>query len=247
MKGRDGLEHDQAVEAIRAIGTNALPAIEERLYFRDSTPRLLWLGLLQRLGFRVAFASSTQSMKDQGLAALECLGSTAAPLLPVVAPRLTNWIEADLAARALRSIGTEDAMRRLSCEATNIVVPVRWAVAGALDYRAPTNLTHAAFVSLLHDSDVDTRQKAVWSLGRVQEHKSAAVGLLLTALDDPDNVVRVSAVSSIGRLATQETNVVQVLKRLATDSDETVANSAAAALRRIQRDPKFDPIMHEAR
>lgn len=247
---RDGTPHEQAVQAIQAVGTNALPLIEAMLFPpRHDNPIFSknWRDAFQAVKRSILQQPNEDEMVARAQLALECLGPQADAMVLQITKHLTNSSRLNTASKALHNIGSESAMRELAAAATNPMITVRWAAAAGLDYRKPTNLTHAAFVTCLNDTNWHVRQRAVWSLAEAQQHKAAVIDLLLAALNDSRTEVRVSAVAALGNFETEATHTIPILQKLESDAEPLMAKAATDTLIRIRRNPQLHPNTSELR
>ncbi len=97
-------------EAIRAIGTNALPMIESELRIRDSKFRMWLHAVLAKKGWEDRMAEPASSRHSRALTACRYLGDKALPVVHVTAELLSEDVDFQsrwVAARQLAFFGNK--------------------------------------------------------------------------------------------------------------------------------------------
>jgi HEAT repeat protein len=219
---RQAAEHAEAEEAVRKIGTNALPFL------------LKWIGQGQNAdkqdqastaitGFSIlgpqakaAIPDLTQVMMEtnkpfasiDAIRALGCLGPDALPLILTVVSNSQTFSFA-YGQVALQSILT------MGSRGTDIrpAVPVliqrlrergemtELAMETLLELQVEPDVTIPAVAECLHDSDYRIRQRAAECLATARPQARSAVPALVKALNDPQIYVRIAATNALRAIA----------------------------------------------
>jgi hypothetical protein len=199
----------EAAEAIRHIGTNALPFLLERL--RQKDPPNWRKNLATALGFMPRpvdqwWFDLVLGKEERVMAAtsgFEVLGAQAAPAVPELIRLLNDKDTFDIAIVELSLVG-EAALPIMTETLTNRANPLRVRVGviqaiGSIE----TNRCHAveALVLCLDDEPRVARQAALWALARLGEQARDAVPRLTNALYDADPDVREAATNALLKVA----------------------------------------------
>jgi HEAT repeat protein len=205
----DSAQEKRACEAVRAIGTNAIPHLLRMLTSDD----LQWQ-MDAKSGFTI-------------------LGSVAAPAVPALAKLLTSTNELDMsmAAQALGEIGAP-ALPVLMESLTNR----HYKVATQAYLAIPALGTNArpAIPILLRDLQHPNhfyRERAADALGSLHIEPEIVVPALTNLLDDPNLAARHLAIQSLGEFGSAAHSAVPAISRFLTNADLSYA--ATAALREI--------------
>src|ERR1043166_198291 len=148
----------KAREAIRQIGTNAIPILLATLRCEDSRFKLTLVAWTRKLPlFRSSFTSA-QQRRIRAFLALDALGSAATPAVPELISLLkaTDYQIRDLSAQALGSI------------------------------RVPEHLVVPALTNALNDSNLRVRMSIEESLGRIRKAPEMSVPALAAMLGSAD-------------------------------------------------------------
>lgn len=188
-----------AREAVRAMGTNAVPQLIRILEARESSFKTCFNELARRQSL-IRFRFEPLSVRQMH-AALACqeLGPVAAPAIPALAalvadPELAQW-----AVPALAEIGPQT-FPLLTNALFSGNATAKVAAAGSLRHMRPRELAVPPLLRTLESRDARLRSLAAESLGAVGLDSSAIVSALIPRLDDVDNSVRISAARSLGWL-----------------------------------------------
>ncbi|MDB6068695.1 MAG: HEAT-like repeat protein [Pedosphaera sp.] len=209
---RDNLK--LADEAVRAIGTNAIPTLLRKLGAKDSalTVRLMALAQKQHL-FKVKFAPAyiRRYEGSSGLEALGARGKSAVPELIRMYEQDHSVVFRCFVASILSSIGP----------AAEQAVP--------------------ALARALGDANLNTRVSAVVALRLIHAHPEIAVPALVKCLSDQGAGIkcRCNAAQALGAFGADAKPAVPDLLKMLADSDESVRLWANAALQEI--DPEALP------
>jgi HEAT repeat protein len=216
LYSRNPKEAADATRRVEELGTGALPIIREAL--EDAAA--------ERERVKAA-------MKAAGI-----LGPQAAPVVPLVAARLTEPDFTTEAAIALSfmgrgafaslkdALGSEDpVVRRESLRSI-----------GKLKERAHLE-TRAVLPLLEHrmdDSDGTVRAVAATYLGIIHESPATGVPALVTGLADPEPDVRRASATALAAFGADAQPAIPALRKAAVDPDPDVAREAGVTLVKLQ-------------
>jgi hypothetical protein len=236
-----GMKQDDtnAIAAIWAIGTNAVPHLVRAVSYKPGRVRDLWFSpaeVLLRLLKRPFYDPSKLRCAGalQGFAAL---GPASSNAVPPLAALLGDPHMGILAAGSLSMIGPI-ALSSLTPALTNSSSRVRFNALVAVG-RLGTNGRPAqvAVLCCLPDTNVvdgaSVRTMAAFVLGEMHFEAEKVVPALTNVLNDADYAVRALAVQSLGKFGTEARPAVPALTRALADPDPTVSQAAALALRAI--------------
>lgn len=227
-------EADRAArQALRAIGSNAVPWLLDQFDRRDSPLRVV-LNALYDGPPRSTPRYEMQTHREQlVVTALSQLGPGAATALPGLAARLDDSPRRNAAAWAMSACGTNALPFLLRALAsTNLQV------AGA----SVTGLGHLAreevsavppLLQALQHSQARVRWGAAFQLGRTNLRPDLVTPALAQALSDGDAIVHLQAGEGLRRLSSNAQPALPVLLRLMTNSVSRVAVAASNAVFRI--------------
>ena len=228
----------QAQEAIRHIGTNALPILRRKLRAEDSPMRIRlfrWLGRSSILGIPMREAEDWRLRAADACGALGPMAEPAIPELVEASKSSANSYNATM--RALGQIGAP-AVAPLIAALTNANSTVREAAGGALGFMGPQAQAAApALVTSMRDEHAGVRLNAAFALGKIGVGSTEVVSALTSALTGTDYGVRCNAIFSLGQLGKAAEAAVPALTKLLEDPDPYVDSSirrgATNALRSI--------------
>ena len=234
LQGTPAPARRRAEQAIRGMGTNALPGLKKTLHAEDNELKVNVVRVLRRYGFvrvRVLLARDWRTRAALACGALGPLGSPAIPDLLEMCK--SDPLSYNVAASAIGQMG-EIAVERLAVALTNPNRNVRRAAAVALGYIGPpARAAVPALIKCLQDEDIDVCVNASQALGVIGIGSPEVVKTLIEALAHPDSVVRCNAVGSLATFGKSAKAAVPALLKLLDDNDEVVRSDATNALRRI--------------
>lgn len=234
-----------AIEAVRHMGTNALPFLMNDFQAKDG---LFWRnvpGSFYPLGFvrwlRRMSGPSSWERHDRAIYFLQALGPLAKPAIPALSACLD---QPDLAQPAVDILGFSDSRGRVSLgpEATPALLKamantndtVRQIAANALGLiGSDPDRVVPALIHALKDPSRDVRGAAARSFGGYKTQFAIIIPALLPVLDDPDPYVRQGATWMLGRFRKDAAVAVPKLLVLLNDPDIQVRTSATNALQLI--------------
>jgi HEAT repeat protein len=252
IENTEDSEPETARNAVRHIGTNAIPYLLEMMQAEDSKLKETFNNLVSKTHIyrlRISDAGLKHSRAFLGFWALGPQASSAIPELKALA-RNPKFVST--AARALVEIGpagVEAAVVGLAD--TNAIV--RRQTAGALGFpgivRFTTNATPARMAVLraqaefavppliraLNDSDELTRARAAIALGLLGQKPEFAVPALIKNLQVTNSWrVPSSAAKALGRFGPTAASALPALKEIATHPDSRVRESVKSAIEAIE-------------
>jgi HEAT repeat protein len=225
-------KHCAAVKAIRAIGSDALPVLTERLKITSSD-----LDTDQDIHTVSAF----EALGAEARSAVPLLIELLAPAYDAARTSLSepraqlNDRKANAAASTLQSIG-DDAVRPL-IEALNAEdVRVRFGAAMVLaNFRHQSEDIVPALIKALEDEDRDVRWRAARSIGTLRQMPELSVPALAKRLrDDAYPNVRCYAIMALGKFGLDAEISVPDLLLATEDSDSVIRHYAQKALDQVQ-------------
>ena len=228
----DNAESPEADEAVRAIGTNAIPILLDNLRAHDSTLKLN----LAALGMRFTPAATHHLRAERGFSALGNEASGAVPALTAIYTQNFSASARRAAGNALVEIGpaAKTAIPALIKSATDTNSEVRAFAVYTLGRLAlEPDIVNPVLIKSLHDPDREVRYNAAFGLGAgafMGGDARSTVPALVELLKDTDVPVRNVAAMALGNIHDQPTVVVPVLRESLHDPQEFVRAQAATAL-----------------
>jgi len=243
-------ETQEASEAVRQIGTNALPFLVKWMSYemppwrRKLSAPLLRLKPNSRQNPLVLSLLGTKSEERrwQALSAFEILGPKASPAVPDLERMLKSrkatptW---NLATMALGYIG-KDGLPTLIVALADPSQTNRWRILGAIgsvrnldsnDQRAV-----AVLIKYLNDSDPLLATTAAQSLGSLALQPDLAVPALTKVFEDPKSRLRIVSALSLGKFGEQARPAAPALLNALKDPDRVVRAVALNTLKEIAPD-----------
>ncbi len=226
------LVQERAQDAVRHMGSNAVPILRQRLHATDSpvtTNIVYWLR--QQTLVKIPFTPARERRIAAALACVLLGPETAAAIPDLLEFSQEDSFCSNLAESALSQIG-EPAVGPLSLALANASYSVRLVAAGALARMGPpARAAIPALTNCLRDDFGDVQAGAARALGRIGVVSPEIVRALLEASGDPEPDVRayaLGAVINFGRPA------VPLLSALPNDADASVRTGAERALKVIE-------------
>ncbi len=228
----------ESAEAIRQIGTNALPYLVARLTHHISPWRLKVVGMAVHLPSPVdGWVSKTVLGAEDLLLAADdgftLLGAQAAPAAPELIRLLNDKETWDIAIVALQDIG-EAAVPDLVTALTNRAnsLRVRAGAAQVLGSVGTNSTVVPALASCLQDDAHVARQVAA-ALGRLQLEPSVAVPALVSAVKNSPDPVREPAIWALGQFGTNAQGAIPILTYFLADPEPRIREATTNALEAI--------------
>lgn len=219
----------QAREAIRQIGTNALPFLLEEI----SAPGEIW----DRVDGTNIYCKSQEAYKRRfniGVG-FKILGPIAKPAIPALVDLLNQGNNPESAADALTEVDPQIAAIALTHALTNKSTDRRIAAAGSLVF-VGTN-ADIAVSNLIQCLKSQPYEKCVMeaTLGEIHSRPDITVPALIEAYSDKDLQVRVESIRALGEFGKAAASAVPALKQMTNDSNQAIRFEAAEALKQIQK------------
>jgi HEAT repeats len=251
-KARDDHEAEAAMNAVRQIGTNAIPSLLSTMRAEDSKLKQTASTLLARLHiFRIQLADAN-GKHSRAFVGFHALGPQASSAIPELKVLMNNPKIVRFAAAALVNINSNGVQEATSgLQSTNALV--RRETAGVLGtmgiVRFTTNATPARMAILraqaevavppliraLNDSDELTRARAATSLGLLGQKPETVVPALVKNLQETNGWrVPASAAKGLGRFGTNAVAALPALKAIAGHQDSRVREAVAASIQSIE-------------
>ena len=194
----------QAEEAVRHIGTNAIPALLEMLQETDSPLKTKWIALLEKQHF----IRAPEPAFDRNLHALygfQALGPAASNSVPELV-------------RIYRENHSPDS---------------QVLILAALDNIGPTAAPKATPILLDGLTNGYLRRTALSVIGEIHGQPEVFVPALINALNDSDPTARATAIRALGKYGPAAEPAVPALAGLLNDADPYISSEATNALKAI--------------
>ncbi len=225
---------DQAQEAIREIGTNALPFLLDETRFLGTA----WEADTTNFFSKPGMADRVTDLRS----AFEVLGPVAKPSFTDLVNLMNDGgLSAGIAAFALTQIDPQAAAMALTQALTNKIISVRVAAAenlfcvGSNAAIAVPNLIQCLKVNSPDDSGSGIlKSTAARRLGEIQAYPDLAVPALIEALSDKEALVRFESARALAKFGSAAISAVPALKQATDDLDRNVRAGASYALKQIQ-------------
>jgi hypothetical protein len=240
-------ELEPARNAIRNIGTNAVPFLIGRLNHREFGLHREARQLLEKQPYGPLRLADPNLSKVRAIRALAVLGADAAPAIPSLAAQLTDATLSEHALYALSGMNAQG-MRAIVEQYTNVPAPIRLRIAIMITtpksvYRGENgsyvNYEEGEAAAVLvdglcrvaEDRTMMFRMTAIEHLGQFGPTASNAVPMLLKILNNHDPISMHWTIRALGQIKSQPEVVVPALTNLLNDPDLGTRVSAASALR----------------
>jgi hypothetical protein len=226
-------QHKEAEDAIRSIGTNAIPHLVRWIDYKTPAWKVKLYGManpvLKRLNSDWVLHDELANIHGSGHIGFAILGQEGAPAIPALSEMMKQGNL--LAAASLGYIG-RDALPVIMAGLTNKDPEVR---ANSLLYgiaELGTNARPAVplLIGRLKDADRGERFRAVTVLGHLRLQPETVVPALIESLRDPDAIVRQAAAASLGRYQREAISAVPALTDLLADKERSVREAATNSL-----------------
>ena len=224
----------RATNAIRAIGTNALPVLLALLREEDSLPASRFIDFLRRQSFLRLGLRHPSERYGQVALGFRVLGPLAAPAGPELERILTNGPARISAAFCLATIGPDNLpifLRGLDSLDPDTLMG---SIAAIAELHKAAQPAAPKLLRLAQARDPRVRRLALFTLGNIGPDPSNAVPLFISCLRDGDSRVRVQAAHALGVLGPRARSATPALLPLLSDPLLEVRSEAAEALRVIE-------------
>jgi len=225
----------RAKEAIRAVGTNAIPLLVKYLSRRDNS----LTDVLTRKWEKLTKKPSSPEpifLRSQAVAGFDALGSFGRSAFPELKKLMIDKELAYDAARALGAIGDQEAVPLLVDYLERSEPEMRAAgTAGLGSMGALARPTVPKLLRLIKEDKNDfVRANAADALGAIGP-PDLVIPVLLERLEKDESInVRVSAVSALGCFPERASQLENTLQEAEQDKSERIRAGARLALRRLR-------------
>jgi len=198
--------HPEADEAVRQIGTNAIPSLLHMLRARDSKLKLALMRSSGKYRFIGIPVLPAYFPTRQAAAAFHALGANASNAVPILIQTYREKIGSDSqcgCAEALGWIGpaASGAIPDLVSATTNSNYTLRWVAIEALGHiRAEPALVVPVLTKSLLDSNFRVRLRAVNSLAEFGSEAKPAVPVLTQSLEDPNPIMSTDVSNALKKI-----------------------------------------------
>jgi hypothetical protein len=219
--------HEKAVEAVRRIGSNALPLLIKRLCYRDN---VFEKAIYSRIG-RQDIPHSVR-VQETALSGFKALGPAAAASIPELR-RLS--VTEPYCLLALGAIGPKT-LPILSSELTNSNPQLRaFAVAGLRLLGDAAEECKPSILALTRDQNFRVRLSAILTLGDLKPSSSNEVLCALSdRLDDSENAIRAQAAIALGKYGGFASEAIPILESKLNDPSPYVSSHIRTSLEMIR-------------
>jgi HEAT repeat protein len=193
-------------DAVRHMGTNAIPILLRRLRAKDSPLKRRLVALAQQQHILKVKFKSAYRLQQEGADGLDALGADA----KYAVPELIKLFE-----------------QRTVSEPRDDVAHVLGHIGPAAKEAVP------ALVRSLGDTVQDSHSKVILALGRIHSQPEIVVPALIKCLSDADSSTRWYAAQSIEAFGSDAKAAVPDLLTLLADPNEAVKKAAGEALKQI--------------
>jgi len=237
-----------AIEAVRQMGTNALPFLVDDLCAQDA---LIWRKIPASMYLRFRFILRARGAyyhgepdpwerQQRAIFFLSAMGSLAEPALPEIAKCLDHPDAAEGALEVLNFYASDKQMRpgpevttALLKATTNGSRRVRQLAANTISlFRIDADLAVPVLLRTLHDQAAEGRGTSAMALG-YRARASVIVPALIGVLDDPDFYVRRNAVWRLGMFGSNAAPAVPKIVGCLSDTNVEVREKATNAIKLI--------------
>lgn len=192
--------YKESVQAIRALGTNALPWLLGRLTARDSAWKVQSVGWVQDTLSLDLEDSLASVQRRRAVMGFQVLGRIAEPAIPQLTA-LVSKPDVETASSALTALA-------------GIGGP--WTI--------------APLMAAITNGNSSVSLPAAATLGSLRARAHAAVPALIGLLQSPDPALRTTAARALGEIAMDPDRTLPALSRVLSDTNGLVQFSAAVAL-----------------
>jgi hypothetical protein len=234
--GYQTTNYSAAQEAIRAMGTNALPFLVHYPRLKDPPFNNQWVRLKARLHW--LRKSGEYALFWHRRAAIACgeLGEAAAPALPAMREAMNEHQAASQVGNALSRMLPKSAPTLTNILATgNVMARCRAADALMTAYSQPEieEMARTALINALQDPDPGPRMSAAVAFQFWNKRLDLVVPALTRALSDPHASVRGNAASALGQMGEAAQSAVPELLKLLQDTNNYPRKRSMEVLRKI--------------
>ena len=250
-------ELQPARNAVKQIGTNAVPILIAKLNHRESGLHRTARELSEKQPYVALRLPDPYVSKIRAIRALANLGPAAEPAIPSLKAQLGDAALSEHAVYALAGMGAEG-LRALVEQYTN--VPTRQRIFMAMMIVSPTSTyrgenasypdyeTNQATAAIIieglcrvaQDRAFGFQMSAIQRLGKCGPQASNAVPILVQILDAHNSMTLSSTIGALGQIRCQPEIVIPALTNLLSDPNPGTRMAASSALREFGYDVPFE-------
>lgn len=231
LAGLRGPGRTNAIEAIRHMGTNAVPHLVTMLRAKDSPLKIKCMNLLSRLRWLHIQFRDDYLRRDDALMGLGVLGPDARAAVPDVTKLLEDRRHAQMAAYTLHQIGAEGVPAlNQALKSTNT-----WARSEAAGFLGVSGdeASVPSLIAALKDSDFITKSKAARALSRFPNQADIIVPALMGCLNDRDDTFRMNAARALASFGEKAKPAFPGLMKMVISTNYQEGTTAGAVLMKI--------------
>ena len=226
------MPNQPAVDAFRAIGSNAIPGLRAELEAKDSKLKKILTQWLEKQSLIKVQLTPAEVRYSRAVGACEALGPVAKMLIPELSAVLNSGYDPAREAHALAAIGPE-ALPALTNAFGSPNERVRRRAASAFRLvRYDAQAAIPALVQCLDDEDPSVKGEAAMALGHIGKKADLVVPILVRNLDDTNSTVRFLTADALGFFGEQAKSAVPTLLRK-MNGDPMVQPWAEEAIKKI--------------
>lgn len=234
---RDGVEHEQAVAAVRAIGTNAVPHLLMLARYEDSRWRITlnrWQRDLLPDSVSISHAQlQEQELWHQAMAGFLALRSEAKDAVPALTELLMSSDRPLIVAHYLHAIGTNGIPALTGALTFSNRESRVSAVKGLAMFGPQAESAVPNIVAAIDTNDPSSQSYFLRALGQIRRQPEVAVPALVRSLESSSMEVRVWAAKSLAQFGSSAEPARAALEIAATDPNTYVRSAANEALTKM--------------
>lgn len=235
-------EHIAAVQAIREIGTNAVPHLLRTIYARDPSWKTKLINLWSKQKWlKVPFKTAVEK-QERALPALRQLGPAAVwTWVEILTNELASVEVQQYAAGSLAEMrsGAVPALATLLHLQDHTNYTIRGSIGAAIQYCDTDGLLSSLY-NLRHSSNANSRASAAWTLGYIGKAADMSIPSLVRAANDSSAHVRASALDALSKFGSDALATTNVIIRALNDPERRVRKAATNALNQLLGNPVTD-------
>jgi HEAT repeats len=206
-----GVLAERSVEAVRSIGTNAIPHLLAMLRCKDTRMDHWFWAVSQRVSFLHGYIPvNAATRRERAMYGFRTLGSDIGPAIPeltavmLYSPDDCPYPAYICAWNSLTYAPPESVVPVIAAAVTNSNNEIRLRAVHLLgSFRGLPDIGVSALVEALKDPDVDVRATAAGSLGMYGGNAEAAVPSLISFMDDTNATMRSNSSNALAMIRSE--------------------------------------------
>ena len=228
-----GVSRADAVTAVQAVGSNALPWLVHEAKAKDTWQTLIQLRLHRWWPGKFSKPATPHEQWPRACMGFAILGDAALPSIPDLVELLKHPNERRSAVGRMTLLSASGVDNHMT-----IIYRLKGTPASASHSRARSEVFNALLAVADDTNLMAGRRQALSGLASFQDEAKRSVPVLIRGLHDDERLVRLSSVSSLGRLAREPVAVIPELIGALDDPSVEVRRSATWALGQYYRQAK---------